>query len=174
MLQSRDAILIVGPRVLSARWNQDYCEAPYPRFERIREVLLGAVEVCGNLLGPVVVDTANMNYLNLVGQSSGSYRIGELIRGFEPPHEAVPPGSLKEVCMVWQEQNHGVELRVESKYVLQSDRSPSLIIDTGAGVHADGRPLPERVDAMHTALNELFPTILTDEAKRLFAYDSSL
>jgi hypothetical protein len=165
--QRDDVVVTVGPRVVTSRWAQTVCQAPYPRYARLKRVLFETCSRCESLLGrrnDYVV--ANMSYINAIPpEVAETVGVHTVLANMDPKHPAIPSSRLNQIEFGWREQD-GIDMRITAR-----QKEQDLILDCGSGAFLMGRSPSEMLDLMHDRLNDLFPRILTDDAKRRFGFE---
>lgn len=162
----------VQPDMLVVRWMQSEGK-PYPRFDGLRQAaddVIGAIEKIG--LGPFETALVNMAYANRIEAevSQGSVQPKPW-----PLSDAWTPDALRnqgtafETQSVWRGQDE-IDRRVLVQTRFEaSDAPPWYLLLTVAGKKLqEAESLVTAEDAVHGALIEWFPQLLSEEAKQIF------
>lgn len=162
--------VIAQPDLLAVAWRTDQPGgAEYPGFVRLYEILKQSLKDVESQVGNVETRATNMVYTSLVEtkEPPSPGLVKSYFQGLIP--ECSKRGELfHDINVSWQTSS--VDFRAQIKRVGRAKAFHGLQLTTTAGTFTDREGLDQAIETNHTSLEDFFPSLLTEKAKKEWEY----
>ncbi|MCW5937603.1 MAG: TIGR04255 family protein [Fimbriimonadaceae bacterium] len=166
--EDRSMVVVIQPNLLMVRWIYRREGPAYPRYEALVDNLSWCFDQIGALTEPSPSCSAvQMTYMNYVTkqqlESGGVARY--LSDRFRRPLDGAG-SSVHHYELAWREERVDLRLKLVPGVVEELDSEPGLIFQTIAGSFVNEASWSGHLAQCHERLNELFPELISQEAKK--------